>query len=467
MNKKLHVHFAGIGGSALSGIAIMAKDMGFDVSGCDLEDNTAYIEKVKKKKIKVFLGHNFSHLKGVDVIAVSPAVFFQSDKNQEFKVAEDEGKLVTWDKFVGDYFLPKKESICITGTHGKSTTTTMAGLVFENAKLDPSVIVGATVKQWGTNYRVGKSDYFIIEADDFYEKFLNYEPSTAIINNIEFDHPDFFKSESDMVKSYVKFVKLLEKKKNLIINQDSNGNEKLLKKLGKSFLKGINTISYTFEDESELVDKSVKAEIIKSDENGTYFRLVSHALDLNDEYHLSIPGKYKVANATGVIILSKLYAIDQNYVKKSLSAFSGAGRRLDYLGEKNGIKVYDDYAHHPTAIEVTLQGLRQKYLDNSIWCIDEPHSFSRTKALLKNYKGVFDVADRVIIGPIFKARDTKTFGVTGESIVKASKHRNIKYLDDFEKILAFVKNNADEGDIIIVMGAGLSYKWSRRILEAL
>ena len=243
--KKIKVHFMGVGGSALSGVSIMAQKKGFLVSGCDLDPDTAYLDKLKEAGIKVMRGHDKGHLKDIDILAVSPAVVYQNKKHPEYTAAEKSGILKTWDQFVGKYLLSDKEVICVTGTHGKSTVTSMTSLLFEKASFDPCVIVGATVMEWGKNYRVGDSNIFIIEADDFYEKFLNYNPSTIILNNIEFDHPDFFRSEKHMISVYEKFVRLLKGSRNLIVNQDSPGNKKLFDSLDEAFLRSINIYGYS------------------------------------------------------------------------------------------------------------------------------------------------------------------------------------------------------------------------------
>jgi len=458
----------GIGGSALSGVAIMAKREGFSVSGCDLEKDNAYLEKVKKEGIKIFTDHDEKHLKGVDILAASPAVVYLNKKHPEFVTAKKRGILQIWDEFVGKYLLKNKEVICVTGTHGKSTTTSLASLLFEDAGIDINSIVGAKVKRWDSNYRWGKSKLFIIEADDFYEKFLNYNPSTIILNNIEFDHPDFFKSEEDMIASYAKFVRLLKKNCNLIVNQDSLGNKKLFDKLPLKLLNEINLYGYTLSAKPKIkLKNSVKGSVLKADEKGTLFKTTANTLDINGQYRLSIPGEHNVSNGLGVIILGKIYGIRLGFVKKTLKNFSGTVRRLEFIGEKRGVMVYDDYAHHPTAIKVTIAAIKQKHPNQRIWAIVEPHSYSRTKALLNNYKGVFGGTFKVVVGPIFKARDTETFGVDGNSIVKASEHKNAVYKKDLEGVLSSVKEEVEAGDVILVMGAGYSYKWAREILNRL
>jgi len=455
----------GIGGSAISGVALMCQEEGFTVSGCDLDTDTAYLGKVKKSIKRIFSGHDKNHLINADLLVVSPSVLFRNENHPEVMEANKRKILLTWEEFLGKYLHKKKQVICIAGTHGKSTTTAMSGLLFEKANFDPSVIIGAKVKEWEGNFRMGAGDVFITEADEFFDNFLHYYPEVIILNNIEFDHPDYFKSEKDILRSFEKFVKHLVGKKILIVNQDSIGIKRLFALLGSRFLKTISVYGYSLEQNPKVkLQFSAKVTINRKISQDTFFSIKSDKLHLSDDYHLSIPGEYNVANASGVIILSKLFEIKNNNIKSVLKNFRGVGRRLELIGEKNGIKVFDDYAHHPTAIKVTLEALRQKYFKNRIWAVVELHSYSRTKALLNNYKGVFEEADKVIVGPIFKARDNKSFGVTGKDVVNKSGHKDAIYLEDLEIILGTLKNNSKKGDIIIVMGAGSSYKWAREIL---
>jgi len=444
------VHFMGIGGSGLSGVAVLAKAQGYQVSGCDLVEKTPYIEKLKKLKIPISVGHDASHLNNVDVLSVTPAAFFQNKNHPEFIRGKKEKKLMTWQEFLGKYLQKDKTVICIAGTHGKSTTTAMASLLFEEAKLEPWAMVGATLKKWQSNARVGKSKIFITESDEFYDNFLSYKPDVIVLNNIEFDHPDYFKNEKQMFESFRKFIENLQGMKVLIYNKDDSGIKKLLELIGKERLKNLNLYGYT-----------TKGSKIVYRKNETEFEVDG------DEFKLKIPGKYNVSNALGVIILGKLFKIPIAEIKKSLSEFEGIERRLELIGEKKNIKVYDDYAHHPTAIKATLEGLRQKYPQERIWAIVEPHTFSRTRALLKFYKNAFDEADKIIITPIFRSRDQEDFGISGESVVKVVRKKDIQYLDSFDKIVRLVKEGVRPKDIVIVMGAGQSYDLSRQILNSL
>jgi len=442
-NNRLYVHFMGIGGSGASGVALMAKAMGYEVSGCDLAEITPYLEKVKKAGIRVFVGHDEGHIKGVDILTVSPSIMFGNKKHPEVMRAK---KVMTWQHFLGGYLQKGKKVICVAGTHGKSTTTAMAAKLFEDAGLDPWVMIGATVPKWGSNYRIGKKDYFITESDEFFDNFLNYKPNVIILNNIEMDHPDYFKSKRQLFESFKKHVESIRSGGVLIANWDDKNVRELVEKI-------------KIKKKIKVSKCSLDQVVVSLSSKGSEFSLEG------SKYSLKLPGKYNISNAMGVIALGKMVGIREELIKKSLAGFSGIGRRMELLGERNGVKVYDDYAHHPTAIKVTLEGLRQKYPDSRIWVIVEPHSFSRTKKLLKHYKGVFDSVDRVIIGPIFKARDSHDFGISGADVVDVCDHKKADYVEDVGLLIAQVKKEARRGDVVVIMGGGDSYKWAREMLR--
>ena len=421
---KKKVHFMGVGGSGMAGVANLASKMGYVVTGCDLEESTAYSNQT-------FHGHSKDHLKDADLLVVTPAVYFQPKKNEELVEGEKRGIALSWQEFLGKYLQKGKEVICIAGTHGKSTTTAMIGKLLEDAGFDPLVNFGANYKDWSGGSRFGKGKYFVTEADEFFDNFLNYSPDIIILNNVEFDHPDYFKSEDQIFESFAKFIGRLIGDKVLIINDDSEGIKKLLNQADTT---GLKIIKYSLKDNN---------------------------LDIN----LKVLGKHNILNALGVVALGKYLEIKDEVIKKSLETFPGIGRRMELISEKNGIKVYDDYAHHTTAIKATVDSLKEEYPESRVWAVYEAHSYSRTKALLEKYKGVFDSADKVVIGPIFKARDTEDFGIDEETISKASGHRDINSFSNTEEMFNFLKGNLKSGDIVLVMGAGKSYLWAREIAK--
>lgn len=464
-NHKGKVHFVGIGGSGMSAAAMIAKSQGYEVTGCDLQEKTAYSEEFKDSGIQVLTGHDKEHIKDADLVAVTPAVFFQNQNHPEISEAKKEGKLLTWEKFLGGQLQFGKKVVCIAGTHGKSTMSALAGLIFEKAKLDPSVMVGGTLKEWKANFRSGSGKYFITEADEFFDSFLNYSPEIIVLNNIEFDHPDYFKDESEVTKSFEKFIERLKGEKTLIFNQDSEGIKKLFSSIGEDKLSKIKLVGYSAFDPVVSVKNSFRAKDVVFGKKSTDFLAVNNQSGYKENFSTLLPGKFSVSNVLGIIALSQVAGIESKHIKEVLTSFNGIGRRMELITEKKGIAVYDDYAHHPTAIKETLHGLRQKYPKNKIWVIVEPHTFSRTKALLSLYKDSFTDADEVIIAPIFKSRDKEDFGVNGEDIVSVSGAKSVRYLDTFDKIAEEIGRNVVKGDVVIVMGAGLSYKLARLVAD--
>jgi UDP-N-acetylmuramate--alanine ligase len=344
----------------------------------------------------------------------------------------------------------------------------MAANLFENAGLDPSVLVGAIVVGRNENFRVGKSKHFIIEADEFNDNYLNYRPEVIILNNIELDHPDFFKSEKQLFNSFKKFIKRLRGEKVLVVNQDSPGVRTLFRKYPNLLSGKLKMYGYTLDRNPIMkVKNSFYGEVVKMNSRLTSFRVMTGKAKEGYNYRLSLPGIHNVSNALAVVVLGHVFKIMPRTVNYSFANYKGIKRRLEHLGTKREVCVYDDYAHHPTAVGVTLSALKQKYPSRTIWAIVEPHSYSRTKALLEDYRGVFEDADKVIIGPIFKARDKKTYGVSGQSIVDISEHRDIIYQDNLERIIKTVEKGLNKGDVVLVMGAGKSYLWARKILASI
>lgn len=409
------IHFMGIGGSGAAGVAKLSERMGYKVSGCDIESG----------------GHSASHLAGIDLVVTTPAVYYQSKGEDEYKLADKKGILISWQEFLGKYLMKEKKVIAVCGTHGKSTTTAMAVKLLTDNGFDPSAVLGAKLIPSGENYRYGKGEYFVVEADEFNDNFLNYHPEIIILNNIEFDHPDYFKNQDQVFESFRKFISNLRSGKILITNTGAVGIKKLL----------------------SLVDTND-------------FKLIDAGKN-KKSFNLKVMGEHNIQNALNVFALGEVLGISEEKITRSLESFPGVGRRMELLGEKNGIKVYDDYAHHPTAIKATLKGLRDKYPKRKIWAIIEPHGYARTSALLKDYKSSFDDSEASFVGPIFKARDKKTFGITPQKVAEASGKKDAFGKDSFEEIKKIVLSGVMPGDVVIVMGAGRSNLWAKELLKNL
>ncbi len=402
----------GIGGSGMSAVAEIARSMGFQVSGCDLKTG----------------GHDVSHLEGIDILAVTPAVYFLSKQHPELVEGQHLGIAMTWQEFMGKYLHKDKFVICIAGTHGKSTTTALAGLLLQASGLDPTVEVGAD------GSRFGQGKYFISEADEYYGNFLHYHPNIVILNNIELDHPEYFGTFEKMLDTYAQFVSQIKPGGTLIYNMDNLGNRQLIPKIQSS---KISIVGFLLSD-------------------------------FPKKLRLSVPGNHNKANAVGIIKLAEVLKISNKILYKVLKDFTGIGRRLEELGTINGITVIDDYANHPTAFAANISAVKEKYPDSRIWAVIEPHTFSRPKATLPDYPTAFKQAHQVIISKIFASRETDPGNFTGADIARSlPAGRRAIYIPEFSKIVSTLKVETQPGDIILVMGSGDSSKLAHLILESL
>lgn len=417
----IRVHFLGIAGSGTSACAKLAESSGFKVSGCDKDLSGEFAESLES--IKTFEGHNPSHLDGIDILALSPAILSLDPNNPEILEAKKRKiKILTWQKFLGKYLTEGKFVVAVSGTHGKSTTTAMVGKILEDAKLDPTVLLGATTSFWGSNFRIGRGKYFVIEADEFNDNFLNLEPKISIVTNIEFDHPEYFKDFETYLKSFQNF---LHRTKNIIIANLSDNNSKLALEEkeggGKPFFPTI--IDYS----KNLIDFSLK-----------------------------VIGNQNMMNASAAFNLALNLEIAPEKIKQSLQSFPGISRRMEYLGEVNKAKVYSDFAHHPTAIKITIQEFKKQFPKKKIWLIYQPHMFSRTKALFNDFVEVFKnlPVEGVSMLDIYPSREVDTGIIEIQDLIKAINKPNIQYTKGVKEILEEIKPKLTEKDVVIFMGAG-------------
>ncbi|MEK7565602.1 MAG: UDP-N-acetylmuramate--L-alanine ligase [Patescibacteria group bacterium] len=423
----MKIHFMGIGGSGISAVARIAKAQGFEVSGCDLEDS-AITRKLRTEGIEVIIGHNASHLKNIDILAHSPAVYYQSENHPEFTKAKNP---MTWEKFMAKYLMKGKTLIAVSGTHGKGTTTAMMARVLEAAKCDPTVEVGANLLDWGKeNFRSGKSKYYLCEADEFREKFLLYKPYVAIITSVEMDHPEYFKNFDAVLNAFVKFSK---KSDILVLNSEDAGCNKLLKEL-----KGLKTP-----------------------------RIIRYKSLRKSQAKLKFPGKHIRSDAGAVWAAARVLGVKDKVIKSGLENFNGLERRFEYRGETaSGIKIYDDYAHHPTAVSVNINAIREKHPNKKIWAVFQPHMFSRLATLFDDFASSLQLADRIIISDVFTRREQGITKPSGKDLSRAVGPKATYIGGDLVNVANFLSRNAGKNDILLVMGAGDIYKVSDMILTS-
>lgn len=469
MDKKLHVHFMGIGGSGMAPIAVIAKKLGFEVSGCDCNESSYYSEELKNCGIDIKLGHSSEHLEGIDILAVTPAVFDINPNHPEIVEAKKRNILMTWQEFMGKYLHKDKFLIAVAGTHGKSTTTVLEGLALEAGGLDPIVEAGTIYKPWGGGFRISDSKYFVCEADEFNCNFLNYSPSLIIINNIEMDHPEFFKDFIEFKEAFKKFITNLKHPGTLVVNEESQGIRDVLMEM-KDWLqeKKVKIIGYYLNDRFDYpFNAEYRGEITSFVEDGVEFKV--YGPNFSESFKLGLLGAHNVANSLGVLSSSIELGIDIETLKTVFKNYTGIGRRTELAGEVNSIKVFDDYGHHPTAIAAVLDTFKTTYPSKKIYAIVEPHQISRLKLFPNEFITALSKADEAIVTKTYVGREIhkNLEPVDMNSLIKKVDDGKASYIEDFTNVAEAISSKAKPGDIIIVFGAGNSHKLTKQIVERL
>lgn len=467
ISKNIHVHFMGIGGSGMAPVAIISKHMGYKVSGCDLSTDGYYNSALSNNNIEILFGHDAEHLNGVDILAVSPAVFDLSPTHPEITEAKRRNILMTWQEFSGGFLHDNKFVIAISGTHGKSTTTVLMGTTLEYGGLDPYVEAGTVYKPWGGGYRIGNSEYFVCEADEFNNNFLNFSPDIAIINNIEMDHPEFFKDFAQVKEAFKNFIYRLKYPRVLVVNEESKGIREILQELKEYIISdNVKTIGYYLEDRYDFpFSCEYKGSIISTGIGNTKFTV--NGPGWKDDFEIDITGIHNVANSLGVLAVSLELGMDRESLKMAFRNFKGIGRRSEFVNEVKGVKFFDDYAHHPTAINAMINSFRASYPDSTIWAIWEPHQLSRIKLFFNEFASALSKFDRVIITKTFIGREKykKIENLDMSLIVNQIGYDKAIYIEDFDKVADFICQYSKPGDIVIVFGAGESYKLTQKIIN--
>lgn len=443
IKKYKNIHMIGIGGVSMSGIAEILLNWGFNITGSDCY-NSETVETLTKKGIKVTVGHNSEDVKNSDVVVYSAAI--RQDDPEMVIAKENNIPTIERADFLGELTKCYKDTICVSGTHGKTTTTSMISLCFVEAMKDPSIQVGAYLKQLDGNYRVGNSEYFIIEACEYVESFLKFFPKAEIILNIDNDHLDYFKTFENIKNAFVKYVKLLPDDGLLILNGDDNNCLDLRQYTSSKVVTyGITNKNTNFFAVNIVFDNDGFAEFD-----------VYHNDEFFERIKLSVPGMHNVLNALACIALCNAYGIDNQSIKKGLLKFTGAHRRFEFKGKVNGIaSVYDDYGHHPTEIIATAKSLMNKKYNKS-WVIFQPHTYSRTKNLLNDFAKALLNFDNIIVLDIYAARETNTYGISSKDLVDKinSLGKKALYIPDFDECVKYIKDNVKENDIVMTLGAG-------------
>lgn len=466
MNKKnLNVHFIGINGSGISGVACIAKNKGFNVSGCDLNKEGNYTNQLIANNINIQQGHSVDHLKNIDLVVLSPALLYK-DKYKEIpetKLAMETMKTIKWQQFLGEYIMKNQNIVAVAGTHGKTTTTTLTALMLEKANFDPTVFVGGEVKEWGQNYRIGESNYFVCEADEYDSNFLYYNPKYVILNNLEMEHPESFENFEKYKNNFINFLKTIQENGKLVFHYDDENVLNLIIPLIPEFKqKNIELIAITFTKEIIFNNKNIKlikAEIINKNK-----------VIINNKYELEFQllGEHNIKNIVISSILSIEIGANIKDIQEVVKNFTGSKRRLDLIFSNNRIKLYDDYAHHQTQVYCTLKALKNNIKANEeIIAILEPHLISRIKNNRREFEDALMIADYPIITKIYKSRESF---MDDTDVIKLLKNDKITYIEDHNELINTIIDiisKSNNNFSIIVMGAGNSYKIANNLKEKL
>ena len=441
-NKPLHVHFIGIGGISMSGLAEILLKEHFTISGSDAKES-ALTKHLENMGATVFYPQKASNIiDGIDVVVYTAAIH---DDNPEYAEAKRQNlPMLSRAELLGQLMTNYETPIAMSATPGKTTTTSMLSHILLEAETDPTISVGGILNAIGGNIRVGNSDIFVTEACEYTNSFLNFFPKISVILNVEEDHMDFFKDIHDIRNSFHKFSALLPEDGLLVVNKNIEELETITDGLV------CNVVTY-----SETQDADYSAANIEFDELGNAsFDLIKYGTYV-DRIMLSVVGNHNVSNALGVIAVADALEIPLEVIKKGILSFTGTVRRFQYKGERNGFTIIDDYAHHPTEIRATLTSA-QNYPHKDIWCIFQPHTYTRTKAFFHEFAEALSLADHIILADIYAARETDTLGMTSEALAEELKKlgADAYYLPSFEAIENFVLEKVIHGDVLITMGAG-------------
>ena len=440
--KPIHIHFIGIGGISMSGLAEILLEEGFTISGSDAK-KSPLTESLEAKGAIISYGQNASNITDdIDLVVYTAAI--HKDNPELIEAVSRRLPRLSRAELLGQLMTNYKTSIAVSGTHGKTTTTSMLSYILLNADLDPTISVGGILQAIGGNIRVGHSQTFITEACEYTNSFLHFFPRIGIILNIEEDHLDFFKDLNDIRHSFHQFAGLLPEDGSLVINSDIQNYPEIYEGLS------CNIVTYGLQ---HVADYS--ADAISFDDRGAVsLDLIKHG-ENKGRIELSVPGIHNVSNALAAIATAELLDIDPQTIRHGLKLFTGTDRRFEYKGTFRGVTVIDDYAHHPTEIMATLKAA-VNYPHKELWCVFQPHTYTRTKAFFKEFAEALSHADHIVLADIYSARETDDLGISSADLAEAIQKlgKNAVYLPSFEAIEDYLKKHCANGDLLITMGAG-------------
>ncbi len=452
------IHFVGIGGIGMSGLSLIMKGKGFKVQGSDLSLNKN-IERLKKEKIKVFIGQKKQNLKNATIIVISSAI-----KKSNPEIIEAKRKnlpIITRGKMLA-HIVSLTKNIVVVGSHGKTTTTSLVASIFQKTKLDPTIINGGVINSIKNTAKLGKSDWSILEADESDGSFVHIPPTYSIITNIDREHMDYYKSMEDLKRYFIEFIEKVPSFGKSFICIDDKINNDLIKKL-----KSQNIYTYGVNKKSNFLIKNIKQNTTNS-EFDLHVNVPNKKKIILKKIKIPLLGIHNIKNSVAAAAVSLTVGISISDIKKGLLNFRGVQRRFNKIFTYNNIDFYDDYAHHPTEIKVVLEGVNKVFNGHDKICIFQPHRISRLKDLRKEFSYAFKDANTVILCPIYTAGEKINLGFNylnfAKEIIKNSKVK-LFLVNDISELAKFLKKNMYGKKIVIGMGAGSISNWMKKLPE--
>ncbi|MBP7998260.1 MAG: UDP-N-acetylmuramate--L-alanine ligase [Chloroflexi bacterium] len=453
----LHIHLVGIGGAGISAIAQVLLGRGFTVSGSDRAENELMAD-LRAKGATVYVGHAAAHIAGAAMVVISSAI---PADNPEVAAAHAQSiPVLKRHDFLGQ-LMAGQTGIAIAGTHGKTTTTGLIAHMLLEMGRDPSVIMGGVLPRLGTNGRAGRSDLFVIEADEYDHMFLGLRPRLAVITTLEHDHPDIYTTAESYQDAFAQFVTLLAPGGILVADIEDKGVRQLLSDPSgmtgepAHLLQG-QLWSYSLSPEAHpcSVNHIYAAHWQVNEQGGLDFMVHTLPSSVSHSFRLAVPGLHNVRNALAAVQIGRALGLTWDEMAGALATFRGTGRRFEVKGVRNGVTVVDDYGHHPTEIRATLAAARQQQPHARIWAVWQPHTYSRTQTLLADFATCFADADRVLVLDIYASREKATLGLTGLAVAQAIHHEGVMFVAQIEDAAAYLLTQLQPGDLLITFSAG-------------
>jgi len=452
------IHFIGIGGIGMSGLSMIMKSKGFKVQGSDLSLNKN-VERLKKEKIKIFIGQKKQNLKDATIVVVSSAI---KKNNPEIIEAKRKNLPIIKRGKMLAHIVSLMKNIVVVGSHGKTTTTSLITSIFQTTKIDPTIINGGVINSINNTAKLGKSDWSILEADESDGSFIHIPPTYSIITNIDREHMDFYKSMEDLKKYFIEFIEKVPSFGKSFICLDDKINNELVKRL-----KGKNFYTYGLNSKSNFLIKNIKRSM-KFSEFDLQVNLPNKKKVIIKKIRIPLLGIHNIRNSVAAAAVAITVGISVSDIKKGLLKFKGVQRRFNKIFTYNGVDFFDDYAHHPTEIKVVLEGVNTVYKGYDKICVFQPHRISRLKDLKNEFSFAFKDADTVILCPIYAAGEKIKLGFNylnfAKQLIKNSKVKLFLVKDNIQ-LAKFLKKNIYGKKIVIGMGAGSISNWMRKLPE--